>query len=222
MRGFSTAPYASQVSDAVRCWHSLTSYQYGTDVAPAIWRVGRGAGLKARRKRAASNLRSGSHGRAVRGASSALVALADVHCLAMSGVGRFMVVQYGWGHVLHAATIRIQPLMLTQLFMSLTLRTAANGHNPCAADLGSSVPGYQIRPATFERCPVRSKDCITALRSFTTTVPQAVRVEHMENDDLWELQARWPSSRLPLLAAHVLARRAGLGRAAFSVPQRTR
>ncbi len=48
-------------------------------------------------------------------------------------------------------------------------------------------------------------------------------MEHMDSDDLWELQAgRWHSPVLPLLASHVLAKRAGLGRATCSVRQRTR
>ena len=55
------------------------------------------------------------------------------------------------------------------------------------------------------------------------STPQAVRVEHMDSDDLWELQAgRRHSPALPLHASHVLAKRAGLGRAAWSVRQRAR
>ena len=48
-------------------------------------------------------------------------------------------------------------------------------------------------------------------------------MEHLDSDDLWELQAgrRHPPA-LPLLASHVLAKRAGLARAAWSVRQRTR
>ena len=60
------------------------------------------------------------------------------------------------------------------------------------------------------------------LISLLATCAQAVRVEHMDTDDLWELQAGWPSPALPQLASHVLAKRAGLGRAAWSVPKRTR
>ncbi len=70
--------------------------------------------------------------------------------------------------------------------------------------------------------------CAHGLTLLASEIPvpdaaQAVRVEHMDSDDLWELQAgRWHSPVLPLLASHVLAKRAGLGRAAGSVCQRTR
>ena len=131
-------------------------------LAPAIWRAGRGTGLQARQKRAASNLRSGSHGRAVRGASSALVAPADVHCLAMSGVGRVMVVQYGWGHMLHAATVCIQPLMLTQLTYVPDIAHYSQRAQPLCSRFRLIRAWLPDQASDIERCPVRSKDCITA------------------------------------------------------------